>query len=1660
MVFLTVFIAALLQVEIVYAEDAAIPEVSEGTTEGEADQEQDAPNQITPIPEEGEILSDDPAAEIPSYELTDDPDSTGQSEAADMPAADAAETLLQAPSEPEIIEVGETIELDSALTDLSAGDQEVEVVITNGDGQVLDLASQEGLEVMASADPWWMVGTLKYAFIKTGGTCPSDAFYCGTSTTPIKSALAYMDANTLVPTDGILHVEPDTYSEGTITIDGSSGNGNLAQLKGLISSGTSSDTQLVANIEISHTLLGFTLSGFTITGSLEIYDNLGTLTLYDLKVTNASGSGIQVSGHNGAVNVTNVESSHNKNYGMTIDNTAGTLGVTITNSEISHNNDSNASYYWGGLFVSSRGVITLNGVAACDNDGSGATLDAVKGTVIKNSVFNGNLAVPLAGGVGYGLNINNTYTTNNISLENVQADNNTNYGMYIVSAASVSLKNVNVNDNGSSSYCQGVFINIQDGSGAVTVTNSTFRNNGDTGLRILSHKNVVLNGVTASENGANGVYIDNCDYDGASCVGTGTVSITGNLPNYFNDNLQNGLQVVSGGSVTLSNFQADRNIYSGVSLANNYSGRSGNVTLNATYKPAVGTWTNSASDNSQNGLRVDSFGNISLDKCQFDGNSSNGAVLVNNYAVSAKSVTVKNSRLSENTSFGLLVDSKGNVVIYNVDAYANVSQSGMGIYNFYGSGNVTISGIGTVKNNLSGNFYYGIEINSAGIVAVSNVDASNNAYGISIDNSNGVAKSVTIKNVDCSGSASSEGLFVYSKGAVTVMDIISNENVSGPGATLRNDIAATPQNVSITRGQFSDNASSIGFQVYSKGNITLTSVQADRNNSSGSWLDTCIYNGGFDRCDGSGGVMINGSDNSFSDNGGYGLYIESRNNISLSNVIIDNNLWTGLNISHNYSNCIGTVNLTSTSGNRNSISNNGYYGIYAPSMGIISLANFDANNNISNGVYLSNSSSTLAKNVTITNATINHNQNTGLVIYSKGLVTLTGVEIVDSSKHYWEIDDDLGNNVHDRLPYEQLYDEVWWFTGTNGQSVTIDLVSPDFNAYVELYDSVWHLLDADDDSGGGTDAQITYSLPSSQIYYILVRSVDDGGYGDYTLSINGSSPYNLYTYYYGANISNNYGNADIKVNNSAALGYGLNVRDNNYEGLYVYSKGNVSLNGVKALYNGGYSGVEIYNSDVDNKSISLVNCIFDDNDDRGLMIESNGAISWSGGSASGNIGDYGARLDNDSASSAKTITVSNVSSNGNETSGLLIYSLGKITLTNVSASNNVSGSGAILDNCRYDGSIPGCKGSGDVIVSGSYGKLEFNDNNYYGLKIDSRGVISLSNVNASGNNIQDGVNLNNAYQNATAGITVKATSTLTPSNFSDNWAYGLAIWTNGSVSLANLNALGNVTNSGIYVSNSTATQPTLITHVKTGSNGNRGLQIETLGVITLDYVEDIGGNTNSGIWLVNSSASTAQAITVNRTHSSDNTNGYGLFIEATGLVTLNHVVTSGNRYGTDVANNVTGSAIGVKILSTYGENTFDENTYEGLTIYSNGDVTLSKVNANRNGYQGIYVNTRGKLTAVAVTTFRNNRDGFYVVADNGVSINGLQSYNNGISSNYDGLHIVVSVGSPVSILNSVIIGNYGDGIEIVGNTTPILTGTFFYGNDINNVGGDKNLNFH
>ncbi|MCA1734511.1 MAG: PPC domain-containing protein, partial [Acidobacteria bacterium] len=82
--------------------------------------------------------------------------------------------------------------------------------------------------------------------------------------------------------------------------------------------------------------------------------------------------------------------------------------------------------------------------------------------------------------------------------------------------------------------------------------------------------------------------------------------------------------------------------------------------------------------------------------------------------------------------------------------------------------------------------------------------------------------------------------------------------------------------------------------------------------------------------------------------------------------------------------------------------------------------------------------------------------------------------------------------------------DLWTFQGTEGQQVTITLRSTDFDAYLFLMNPVSEVVANDDDSAGGSDAQITYTLTQSGVWTIAVNSYEPG-YGSYTLSVSCSS---------------------------------------------------------------------------------------------------------------------------------------------------------------------------------------------------------------------------------------------------------------------------------------------------------------------------------------------------------------------------------------------------------------------------------------------------------------------------------------------------------------------------------------------------------------------------
>lgn len=71
-----------------------------------------------------------------------------------------------------------------------------------------------------------------------------------------------------------------------------------------------------------------------------------------------------------------------------------------------------------------------------------------------------------------------------------------------------------------------------------------------------------------------------------------------------------------------------------------------------------------------------------------------------------------------------------------------------------------------------------------------------------------------------------------------------------------------------------------------------------------------------------------------------------------------------------------------------------------------------------------------------------------------------------------------------------------------GQTLTVTMTSSEVDAYLELERGDGTVVDFDDDSAGGTNAQIVYSVPTSDFYTIVASTLDPDTTGAYALTIN------------------------------------------------------------------------------------------------------------------------------------------------------------------------------------------------------------------------------------------------------------------------------------------------------------------------------------------------------------------------------------------------------------------------------------------------------------------------------------------------------------------------------------------------------------------------------
>jgi hypothetical protein len=408
------------------------------------------------------------------------------------------------------------------------------------------------------------------------------------------------------------------------------------------------------------------------------------------------------------------------------------------------------------------------------------------------------------------------------------------------------------------------------------------------------------------------------------------------------------------------------------------------------------------------------------------------------------------------------------------------------------------------------------------------------------------------------------------------------------------------------------------------------------------------------------------------------------------------------------------------------------------------------------------------------------------------------------------------------------------------------------------------------------------------------------------------------------------GAASVAVNSSA-------FQSNQKLGLDVeWTKGAVTLNGVYAA-NNVQEGAWISNPF--NSAVTVTNSEFDYNG-YGLEIDANGGpVTLKNNLALSNDKD-GFYLTGHNIASSISIskTVSGMNTDG---WGFYIQTRGAVTLNNVTAFDNGS-SGLYLDNCYYDAANK-CTGVGTFTMGNSLGLNEFSGNTGLGLDINTGGAVSITGLNAVGNDMT-GVGINYLGEYTSAGSV-----SITNSDLGYNLEDGLAVETNGTVTLNKVIAYNN-SGTGAWMGDVMHPKTVTITASEFNFNAADGLDVHAFGVINADHLI-ASTNHADGAFLF---SGTGAVNLTSKTGSNQfwNNNGYGLGVIAKGGIMLKDTVANLNKLGAiwldncwmdaGACNNLSPSA--VKLSNVFMDtNQIDSSSNVVLSVKSAGAVSLDKV---------------------------------------------------------------------------------------------------------------------
>ena len=592
-----------------------------------------------------------------------------------------------------------------------------------------------------------------------------------------------------------------------------------------------------------------TIQGATVLDNVTASDN------YQDTPDIRGGSGIELY-TNGAITANNIYATGNLNYGMKLDNcnfagaactSTSTGAVNFTNSEFSSNIENS------GLDIRSRGAVTLKKVTASENLNSsafGVKIDntfgtagvTITGTVGGDNQFihNGTHGVQIDSignislnyisseeNTGDGAWLVNKVGKGTVSVSNSRFYHNSSNGLYIESKGTITLLNVLSSENAGGN---GVIIDNRifatgAGFGNVTITNLTAVNNSDWGLDVLSNGTITVTGITANQNPVGGANLNNQE-----AILPKNVSLSKSVfdANKLGGELGPGLVVLSKGAITLTGVGTKNNGLEGILLDNPSS--VGAVVINNSSNPTL----YSVVGNGEEGVVITTQGAVSLTGVFADSNRI-GAV-INNYVVGkTPPVAISASHFNENTGGeGLNVNSTGKITLTKVSASEN-SSFGAKLANENATVLSAVSivndvlKIGSELNGFCGNGFYGLMITAKGVVTLTNVEASGNgSFGVDISNNYAANADVKISNSyfyenDELFPSDGYGLNVTSMGNISLSGGSANNNyLYGAKLDNQNGSAFPVKNITITKFEFNNNQTSFGLEAHANGTITIT----------------------------------------------------------------------------------------------------------------------------------------------------------------------------------------------------------------------------------------------------------------------------------------------------------------------------------------------------------------------------------------------------------------------------------------------------------------------------------------------------------------------------------------------------------------------------------------------------------------------------------------------------------------------------------------------------------------------------------------------------------------------------------------------------------------------------------------------------------------------